>query len=277
MQPPETPTPSPSRRRQAAEQALLEVKESLARANAELERTVRLRTAALEAANREMQEFVYSVSHDLRAPLRHIVSFATILKEECSTHLDESGQQYVQVIVDAGTRMEQLLEGLLSFSRLNQTPLQYVQISLGDLFEEARRELAPSMRDRNIEWVVGPLPKVQGDPRLLRSAMSNLLSNAIKYSSMRDPARIEIQARTENDEIICCIRDNGAGFDMRSSHKLFSVFQRLHSQSDFPGTGIGLASVRRIIQRHGGRTWAEGEPDKGATFWFSLPTKRVEV
>ena len=265
------------RQRQQAEQELREARDSLARANLELEQTVQARTAALEAANRELKEFVYTVSHDLRAPLRHILSFATILQEENAAELNDSGKQYVQIILDSGTRMEQLLEGLLSFSRLSHAPLQVLEVQLSQLVEEARREFDLVTQGRTIEWDVRELPAVQGDPRLLRSVISNLLSNAIKYTSMRDPARIEIFAKLEEREVICCIRDNGAGFEMGSAKKLFNVFQRLHSPADFPGTGIGLASVRRIIQRHGGRTWAEATPGKGASFFFSLPKVPLEL
>lgn len=257
------------------EATLREAQEELRQSHAELERRVEKRTAELSVANREMEAFTYSVSHDLRAPLRHVMSFAKMLEKQAGPRLDEKGRRYTRVIVEAGRRMENLIDDLLKLSRISRAPLNETQVSLRQLVEESRRELAPESRGRAIDWQIGPLPEVQGDPTLLRSVMVNLLSNAIKYTRGRQPARIEIGCEEKEREVVCFVRDNGAGFDMKFVDKLFGVFQRLHRAEEFEGTGIGLASVRRVIQRHGGRTWAEGEVDHGACFSFSLPVKKT--
>jgi PAS domain S-box-containing protein len=249
--------------------------EDLRRLKDQLELRVQERTAELLAANKGLEAFGYSVSHDLRAPLRHIDSYINMLQKDVGPRLDEKNQRQVRIIAEAARRMGNLIEDLLVLSRLGRATMEERAVDLGRLVDEVRQELAPAIAGRSIEWHVGPLPRVQADPNLLRSAVSNLLANAIKYTRQRNPARIEVGGQEEDGEVICFVRDNGAGFDMRFVAKLFGVFQRLHAANEFEGTGIGLASVRRVIQRHGGRTWAEGEVGKGATFYFSLPRSRV--
>ncbi|NUQ65184.1 MAG: PAS domain S-box protein [Pirellulales bacterium] len=248
--------------------------EELRRLHAELERRVEQRTAELAAANRELEAFGYSVSHDLRAPLRHIMSFVEMLGKTEAAKLSEKGNRYVRIISDAARRMGELIDGLLVFSRIGRAPLADKLVDLRQLVAAARQELASETSGRAIEWQIGPLTEVRGDPLLLRSVVVNLVSNAIKYTKNRDPARIEIGCREQEDEVVCFVRDNGAGFDMQFVGNLFGVFQRLHRAEEFEGTGIGLASVRRIVQRHGGKVWAEGAVDQGATFCFSLPKQR---
>lgn len=256
-------------------QAREEAESQLRQSHAQLEQRVAERTADLANVNRELEAFGYSVSHDLRAPLRHISSFIQLLERSSGPGFNEEDRRYVRVIADAAKRMGHLIDDLLALSRLGRATMNETEVSLGALVEEARQELAPTVAGRAIEWEVGFLPTVRADPALLRSALVNLLSNALKYTRQRNPARIAVGSRHENGELVCFIRDNGAGFEMQFADKLFGVFQRLHPSEKFEGTGIGLASVRRIIQRHGGKTWAEGEPDRGATFYFSLPGERV--
>jgi PAS domain S-box-containing protein len=247
----------------------------LLRLKEELEHRVQQRTAELAAANKELEAFGYSVSHDLRAPLRHIDSYGKLLEKNVGPRLDEKSQKHLRIVLEAVKRMGHLLDDLLVLSRLGRAAMEERTVNLRRLVDEARQELAPAMAGRAIEWQVGPLPRVRGDPNLLRSAISNLLGNAIKYTRSRQPARIEVGSRQEDGEVICFVRDNGVGFEMKFADKLFGVFQRLHTLREFEGTGIGLASVRRVIQRHGGRTWAEAELDRGASFYFSLPLSRV--
>lgn len=247
--------------------------EEIRQLNAELEHRVERRTAALAAANRELEAFGYTVSHDLRAPLRHIMGFIELLDKDAGESLNETGREYVRIIAEAGRRMGGLIDDLLALSRIGRATLNEVEVDLSHMVEEVRRELAPLAVGREIEWRVGALPVVRGDPTLLHSVMVNLLSNAIKYTRVRNPARIEMGCQEQGGENVFFVRDNGAGFDMRFAHKLFGVFQRLHRAEEFEGTGVGLASVRRIIERHSGRVWAEGEVDRGAAFYFTLPQK----
>lgn len=236
-----------------------------------VEASLRKSEEALQAANKELEAFSYSVSHDLRAPLRHVAGFVQLLQSNAKDKLDATGLRYIEVIAGAAKRMGELIDDLLSFSRTGRAQMNLETVPLGPLVDECRKELELEMKGRAIDWQIGELPEVQADRPLLRQVMANLLGNAVKYSGKREVARIEITSRRENGEIIVCVRDNGAGFDMKYADKLFGVFQRLHSESEFEGTGIGLANVRRIIVRHGGRTWAEGEVDQGAAFSFSLP------
>jgi PAS domain S-box-containing protein len=247
------------------------LEETLRRLPAELERQVQQRTAELEAANKELEAFSYTVSHDLRAPLRHVTGFVELLDHSTSGKLDDKSRRYVRVISESAQRMGHLIDDLLALSRIGRATMTQTDVSLEQLVDEARRELAGDAKGRAIDWQIGALPTVRGDRVLLRSAMVNLLSNAIKYTRPRSPALVEIGSTERDGEFVCFVRDNGVGFDMRFVEKLFGVFQRLHRLEDFEGTGIGLASVRRIIQRHGGKTWAEGCVDGGATFYFSLP------
>jgi light-regulated signal transduction histidine kinase (bacteriophytochrome) len=226
---------------------------------------------ALVAANQELEAFSYSVSHDLRAPLRHVAGFVQLLQANAKGKLDETGARYLEVIAGAARKMGELIDDLLSFSRTGRAQMHLETVTLGPLVDECRRELEPETKGRRIEWVIGDLPEVQADRPLLRQVLANLLGNAVKYSGKRAEARIEVSARRESGETRVTVRDNGAGFDMQYVDKLFGVFQRLHSETEFEGTGIGLANVRRIIVRHGGRAWAEGAVDQGAAFHFTLP------
>jgi signal transduction histidine kinase len=248
--------------------------QSLVEARTQLEDRVRDRTAELKAANQELEAFTYSVSHDLRAPLRHVTGFANLLQQHAASQLDDQGRRYLTTNTDAAKRMGVLIDDLLAFSRMGRATFSKRPVDLSVLVREARSEvLAHGSETRPIDWDVQPLPSVEGDPALLRPALVNLLSNAVKYSGTRDHPRIEVGSSQSNGEVVVFVRDNGVGFDMNYADKLFGVFQRLHRSEDFAGTGIGLANVRRIIQRHGGRTWAEGAVDQGATFYFSLPVK----
>ena len=246
---------------------------SLQEAHAQLEARVRERTEELAASNSELEAFSYSVSHDLRAPLRHITGFATLLEQQAGASLDAQGQRYLKTITDAAARMATLIDDLLAFSRMGRATVSKHRVDLGQLVHEARTEVSEDLNGRHVEWDVKDLPSVSADPALLKPVMVNLLSNAVKYTSTRDEARIEVGTESRPGEVVVYVRDNGVGFDMAYAHKLFGVFQRLHRADEFSGTGIGLANVRRIVQRHGGRTWAEGAVDRGATFYFSLPAK----
>ncbi|HLH52524.1 MAG TPA: ATP-binding protein [Verrucomicrobiae bacterium] len=252
-----------------------QTQEELQRFKNELEQRVQERTAALAEANRELEAFGYSVSHDLRAPLRHVSSFIRLLSTTAGPSLDENSRRHIQVIADAARKMGNLIDDLLVLSRLGRATMTETTFSMTELADEARRELEPELVERSVHWQIGRLPAVRADRALLRSAVVNLLSNAIKYTKGKEPAEIQVEAQAQADEVVFLVRDNGAGFDMRFVGKLFGVFQRLHRSEDFPGTGIGLASVRRVIQRHGGRTWATAEVGRGATFYFSLPKARV--
>ena len=238
--------------------------------NEELEARVVERTAQLEAANKELEAFSYSVSHDLRAPLRAVDGYTRILLEDHAPQLDAEGQRFCGVISDNTRRMGQLIDDLLTFSRLGRVEIHPALIDMASLAGSTFDEVtAPQERER-IDLRVGPLPPATGDPALLRQVWANLLANAVKFSAKRERPSIEIQAGREGDDIVYSIRDNGAGFDMRYVDKLFGVFQRLHSAREFEGTGVGLAIVQRVVHRHGGRVWAHGAPGAGATFYFTL-------
>jgi signal transduction histidine kinase len=237
----------------------------------ELERTNR----SLEAANAELEAFSYSVSHDLRAPLRHIVGFAELLDAQVKTGNGEKARAHARTIVEAAAKMSRLIDDLLAFSRLARTPLVKRRINLDELVHDIRQELMGyrEVGHRHIEWRIAPLPPVDADLSLMRQAFINLMANAIKYSAGRAAAYIEIGTVDESaSEVVLFVRDNGAGFDVRYRDKLFGVFQRLHGTEEFEGTGIGLANVKRIVTRHGGRVWADSVLDQGATFYVALPT-----
>ena len=248
-----------------------QAQESLQEANEQLEVRVQERTAALEAANRELDAFSHSVSHDLRAPLRHVMGFVDLLVREAGDQLTPDARRYMKVIADASREMGELIDDLLAFSRMGRAEMIEKTVDMDALVQDTVRHLEPATHYRNIVWKIPPLPAVQADPAMLALVLTNLLGNAVKFTRPRDPAQIEIGcAGTENERIILFVRDNGVGYDPQYAHKLFGVFQRLHGSDEFEGTGIGLANVRRIIERHGGRTWAEGKTDQGATFYFTL-------
>jgi len=225
----------------------------------------------LKRSNKELEAFSYSVSHDLRAPLRHIAGYTELLGEGEAQRLSERGQRFLKHIEEASRFAGTLVDNLLNFSQMGRAALRLSDVDLNALVESIRLELAPDYQGRQIVWEVAQLPKVIADPAFINMALHNLIANAIKYTRGRDPARIQIGARQNAEFTELFIRDNGVGFDMAYAGKLFGVFQRLHRMEDFEGTGIGLASVRRIIERHDGQVWAEGDLDKGATFHFSLP------
>ena len=238
----------------------------------ELNRELETQVAQVSEVNRELEAFSYSVSHDLRAPLRHIAGFADKLGTHLGEGADEKAHHYLEVIGSSARRMSTLIEDLLLYSRLGRNALRLQPVDVSALVEELRAMLAEEVGERVVHWRIGGLPVVFADETMMRQVWQNLLSNAVKYTARREKAQIEVGVdRSGADEIVFFVKDNGTGFDMEYAGKLFGVFQRLHKASDFPGTGIGLANVRRIINRHGGRTWAEAAPDKGATFFFSLP------
>ncbi|MBI2957554.1 MAG: PAS domain S-box protein [Chloroflexi bacterium] len=225
----------------------------------------------LQAANKELEAFTYSVSHDLRAPLRAINGFSQVVMEDYGGKLDDTGKRYLHTIVSSANKMGQLINDLLAFSRLGRAALNSESIDMDSLVRDVCREAEREAAGRCMEFVVGSLPPAQGDPTMVRQAVVNLVSNAVKFTRPREKAHIEIGARVESGENTYYIKDNGVGFDMEYYGKLFGVFQRLHREEEFEGTGVGLAIVQRIIQRHGGRVWAESKPDAGATFSFALP------
>jgi PAS domain S-box-containing protein len=250
--------------------------EQIKQLNAELEQRVHKRTQQLESANRELEAFSYSVSHDLRAPLRHINGFVEILQSTAGPQLDQENRGYLETIAESARQMGKLIDDLLAFSRMGRTELRSAPVSLASVVSEALREMRPETDGRDIRWNIGTLPEVNGDPAMLRQVFINLLSNAIKYTRTRPVAKIEIKATETAEEHVVSVRDNGVGFDNAYAHKLFGVFQRLHAANDFEGTGIGLAIVRRVIARHGGRVWAEGTVDSGAAFHIALPKTRAQ-
>ncbi len=252
-----------------------QAEEEILRLNEELEQRVINRTQQLESANSEMEAFTYSVSHDLRAPLRAIDGYARIILEDYAGVLDKEGQRLFSVIRDNSRRMSQLIDDLLAFSRLNRAELKSSNIDMSALANAVFLELTPPAERERIEIKITPLESITGDPILMRQVWSNLIANAIKFSSKRTLASIEIGCTQKEVETVYYIRDNGAGFDMHYAHQLFGVFHRLHNEKEFEGTGVGLAIVQRVIQRHSGRVWGKGEVDKGATFYFALPRKEA--
>lgn len=243
--------------------------------NEELEDRVRERTAELEAANQELEAFSASVSHDLRGPLHVIDGYAELLEESHGTVLTSDGKKQLRNIRRATGEMANIIESLLRLSRLGRQQLQVQPTSLDEIINRILADSMSETRNRKIEWKIAHLPEVLCDPGLVKQALTNLISNAIKYSRQREAAVIEVGITAVDSETAVFVRDNGAGFDIRSAAKLFDAFQRFHRQQDFEGTGVGLATVRRIIQRHGGRIWAESEIDKGATFYFTLGSARA--
>jgi PAS domain S-box-containing protein len=259
--------------RAAAELERTRALHALEAARAELERRVTERTAELTAANQELEAFAYSVSHDLRAPLRHITGFAELVARAAAERLDATAQRHLDIVRRSAQRMTGLIDDLLSFSRTGRSTLRPMRVDMGELVAEVVREHAPPAGERAVEWELGPLPEVHGDRPLLAQVIANLVDNALKYSRGRTPARIAISATRDGGEHVFRVADNGVGFDPRYAAQLFGVFRRLHRADEFEGNGIGLATVRRVITRHGGRVWAEAQPDAGATFCFTLPAR----
>ena len=246
--------------RRRVERELLEARDDLEK-----------RSAELAASNKELEAFAYSVSHDLRAPLRHMAGFSELLQKNSVQVLDDKSKRYVGVILESAKKMGTLIDDLLAFSRIGRAETNKTIVNLGQLVEEALAEVRRDVGDRKIVWRVGRLPAGYGDRAMLRLALVNLISNAVKFTRTRSPAEIEIgQMPAPDDQVIIFVRDNGVGFDMKYVGKLFGVFQRLHSAEAFEGTGIGLATVQRIAHRHGGTAWGEGSLDQGATFYLSI-------
>jgi PAS domain S-box-containing protein len=244
--------------------------EVIRKLNEQLDERVRRHTAELEATNKELEAFTYSVSHDLRSPLRHIDGFSKLLLEEYSANLPEDARRHLSRIRDATRRMGMMVDDLLNLTRLGRKQLSLQLTRLSSLLEEAIGDLQPEMAGREIEWRIGNLPFVECDPALVKQVFANLLSNALKFTRLQEHAVIEVGATTQDGRAVIFVRDNGVGFSMKYVDKLFGVFQRLHRPEDFEGTGIGLATVQRIVHKHGGRVWAEGELNKGAAFYFTL-------
>jgi light-regulated signal transduction histidine kinase (bacteriophytochrome) len=262
----------------ASRRVLLSVIEDLKQAeaevrrlNAELEQRVRDRTAQLRAANKELEAFSYSVSHDLRAPLRAINGYARILAEDHGPRLDADGRRMLDTVRSESLRMGALIDDLLRFSRLGRQRLRKTSTDMTALVGEIHAELRRSLPDRTVEFRLGALPDAPADPALVRQIWVNLLDNAFKFTRRRERAEIAVSGTVHGGEAVYSVHDNGAGFEMRHAGRLFGVFQRLHPAEDFEGTGVGLALVQRLVQRHGGRVWAEAEPERGATFHFTLP------
>jgi signal transduction histidine kinase len=252
--------------RQTRDRLKVEVEE-----RASLNQGLAQRSIALEASNKELEAFAYSISHDLRAPLRHVAGFAELLRKSAATSLNEKSARYVTMILEAANRMGDLIDDLLAFSRISRAEAHTSLVNLKQLVQEAVAEVCQDGKERKIVWKIHTLPECYGDRSMLRLALVNLISNAVKFTRTQPQAEIEIGCtERKNDHVVLFVRDNGVGFDMKYSNKLFGVFQRLHAQEAFEGTGIGLATVQRIVHRHGGRVWAEGIVDGGATFYFSL-------
>jgi light-regulated signal transduction histidine kinase (bacteriophytochrome) len=245
--------------------------EEIRKVNASLDQRVRERTVQLEEAIAELESFSYSISHDLRAPLRHISGYVEMLVRATKGQLSVNAERYLRIIGSATDEMGQLIDDLLAFSRMGRVEFQGNIVAVDHLVADTIKNVREETLGRNIAWNVGHLPHAYGDEAMLRLVFANLISNAIKYTRHREFAEIEIGSTIGSEgEVVIHVRDNGAGFDMQYADKLFGVFQRLHLADEFEGTGIGLAIVRRIIARHGGSTWAEGEVDRGASFYFSL-------
>jgi signal transduction histidine kinase len=229
------------------------------------------RGAELEASNSELEAFAYSVSHDLRAPLRHMAGFSELLQKNSASVLDDKSKRYIGVILESAKKMGSLIDDLLGFSRIGRTETNKATVNLAQLVEEALSEIRRDLGNRNIVWKVDKLPAAYGDRAMLRLALVNLISNAVKFTRTRTPAEIEIGYMEQTDnQVVMFVRDNGVGFDMKYANKLFGVFQRLHPREAFEGTGIGLATVQRIAHRHGGKAWGEGVVGEGATFYLSI-------
>jgi PAS domain S-box-containing protein len=263
--------------RKRREEDIERLNRELAKRAEGLDQQLAKRATELEATNKELESFAYSVSHDLRAPLRHTAGFAELLQRQASSSLDDKGRRYVQMILESSKRMGDLIDDLLGFSRIGRAETKESAVDLERLVAEVVAEVGRETKGRDIAWNIGPLPVCYGDRSMLKVVLMNLLSNAVKFTRVRKWAEIEIGCMNgREDQAELFIRDNGAGFDMQYVDKLFGVFQRLHLAEEFEGTGIGLATVQRIIHRHGGEIRAEGAVDQGAAFYFSLPRARAQ-
>jgi light-regulated signal transduction histidine kinase (bacteriophytochrome) len=243
----------------------------LRRRNVQLEKRVAELTQRLEAAAKDLENFSYSISHDLRAPLRAIDNFSSILHKEYADRLDVEGRRLIAVVRKNAARMGILIRDILAFAHAGDRDLILADIDLRSLVSNVLEELAPSFSGRQVAVQIHPMPHITADTAMLRKVLQNLLANAIKFTRPRDLAVIEVDAHVAGDEVVCSVKDNGVGFEPEYGHKLFGIFQRLHDPDEFEGTGIGLGIVKRNIDKHGGRVWAEGSPGVGATFYFSLP------
>ncbi len=244
--------------------------EEVRRLNADLEKRVQQRTAELTATNEELESFTYSVSHDLRAPLRHVDAYAQMLEEDFGPHLPPEAQNFTKKIRQGSQNMRQLVDDLLNLSHIGKAELKHQKTALGPLVEEVVNELKPETASRHIQWELGELPAAECDPGLMKQVFANLIANSVKYTRPRPEAKIEVGQIQSNGETAVFVRDNGVGFNMKYVGKLFGVFQRLHRAEEFEGTGVGLATVARIVRKHGGRVWAEAELNQGATFYFTV-------
>ena len=238
--------------------------------NHELESRVLERTAQLQRANQELESFSYSVSHDLRAPLRHIAGFAQMLQQEFGATLEPAARRYLDRIQAGTQQMGRLIDGLLSLARIGNHPICLMSTPLDAIVSETISMLEPDCAGRHVSWKIASLPAVACDPVLIRQVFQNLFSNALKFTRTRHTALVDVSCQENNGQPLFVVRDNGIGFDLKYADKLFAVFQRLHREEDFEGTGVGLAIVQRIVHKHGGEVWAEGEPNRGATFFFTL-------
>jgi PAS domain S-box-containing protein len=256
--------------RKRAEQALRQFSGSL-------EKRVAERTAQLETSNQELEAFAYSVSHDLRAPLRAVDGFSRILQEDYAAHFDAEGQRLLGVVRANAQKMDELITDLLALARVSRNEMVQVRLDMSDLVRSIYHEITVFHPRQDDCLIVTPLPKANGDLTLIRQVWMNLLANALKYTRPRAEPRIEVGGYQEGGQIVYYVKDNGVGFNPLYAHKLFGIFQRLHKTNEFEGTGVGLAIVRRIVNRHGGKTWAEGQVDRGATFYFSLPTSEEKA
>jgi PAS domain S-box-containing protein len=265
-----------TKRKQREEEAQARAEEVL-RLNEELERRVAERTEELEASNRELEAFSYSVSHDLRAPLRAIDGFSKILVNEFGTTLPERAREYLDIVREGAQQMGRLIDDLLAFARMGRQTLGRRDVDTAELVRRSLDQLRGELNEREVDVRIGDLPNSIADPAMLQQVYVNLLANALKFTRTRSPAVVEVGLTQAGDRQAFFVKDNGVGFDMRYADKLFGVFQRMHRAEDYEGTGVGLAIVQRVIHRHGGRVWADAEPDKGATFFFTLGDDRGDA